>query len=166
MLDALKDVDDAYNSLQDSPTGIKTRSQGASKRRLEKFEREAMKQKTLLSKINRVLELLNKDHKNFSDLVNGERHYLVAEERLQECLLKMKEIKSEGQAPARHEAFNHKGTVTFENIMLEVKKSYFDRTDDCTNLLAYSDKRLIFIICSSKQVSGLSHKIRRQSCGN
>ena len=56
VFDALKDVNDAYSELdelKDASIEIETRSQGTSKRIIEKLELEVMKQEILMSKINK-----------------------------------------------------------------------------------------------------------------
>lgn len=121
-------------------------SSGYSKHeRIRKLEAEIYKAETLMMKINKVLEnLRHVEDRNLIDIVNIERHFLVASTRFQSALSELRKL-NEG-APLPHQPpYNRKGKLLVRDIMLEVKASYFQRAQPQKNeflmiLMKYEDK--------------------------
>lgn len=101
-------------------------------RKIKRLRLEAKKQEYLLTKINRVLEMAIIEDRNISDVINIERHYLVASMRLQAALSEHKRLTS-SEEPLHPRPFHHKGTCTVSEVMLEVKQRYFDRINSAPN---------------------------------
>ncbi|KAG5674461.1 hypothetical protein PVAND_004431 [Polypedilum vanderplanki] len=120
-------------SITSSNSSIITESGFSSHERIKKLEIEIFKEETLMVKINRILETVkNIDERNVAEIVNMERHYLVASNRLQSALAKLKNLKNQYE-PIHLPRFNRKGQLFVSCIMLEIKSSYFQRTTPTRN---------------------------------
>lgn len=94
-------------------------------KKMEKLKLEAMKQETLLAKINRVLEQVRTvDEDSVPLVINIERHYLVASNRLQAALTEFQRL-DDPNSPFNPNLPSRKGKCVISEIMLEVKPSYF-----------------------------------------
>jgi Cell division protein anillin len=113
--------------------------------KIRRLEEEIYKEETLMMKINRVLENVKKiDENNVEEVVNIERHYLVASTRFQAALTELRKLNEE--TGTLHPApYNRKGKLVVRDIMLEVKPSYFLRRNSGKNefllgMMKYEDK--------------------------
>lgn len=102
-------------------------------KKIEKIKKEMIKQEYLLSKINKVLERVNRIcEDNIAAIVNIERHYLVASNRLQSALAEIRRL-SDPSEDLHPRPFHLKGKCVVKEIMLEVKPSYFERSRQSQN---------------------------------
>lgn len=122
-----------------------TSSSYSRQERIHKLETEIYKEETLMLKINRVLEnMKNIDDKNLLEIVNIERHYLVASTRFQSALAEIRKL-NEGIELPHHPPFNRKGNLLIRDIIVEIKPSYFERPIPTKNefiliMMKYEDK--------------------------
>lgn len=116
--------DDASQSLLDLT--ITSQMNRLREKKLEKLKQELVKQEYLLAKISRVLEHVSVvNNKNINDVIIIERHYLVASTRFQSALKEIRRLESAD--PLHPRPFHRKGKCVLNDIILEVKQSYFDR---------------------------------------
>lgn len=113
--------------------------------RIRKLNSEIHKEETLMMKINRVLESIKTiDDRNLPDIINIERHYLVASTRFQSALSEVRKL-NEKVDISHLPPFHRKGRLYVRDIMLEVKSSYFQRPFGSKNefllaMMKYEDK--------------------------
>ncbi|XP_070492083.1 anillin-like [Chironomus tepperi] len=140
-------IDKHPSSKKDFDSPILTSSGYSREERIRKLEAEIIKEETLMMKINRVLEnLKNVDDRNLLDIINIERHYLVASTRFQSALSEIRKLNENIELP-HMPPYNRKGKLIIRDIMLEVKASYFQRPLPIRNeflliLMKYEDKVL------------------------
>lgn len=133
-------------SKTSSVSSIVTETDFYRNERIKKLEVEIYKEETLMMKINRVLESVKKvDDRNLVDIINIERHYLVASTRFQSALSELRKLKENKKPQHMSPNVNRKGKLFVREIMLEVKSSYFDREPGTRNefliaLMKYEDK--------------------------
>jgi len=138
-------IDKYPSSKKDFDSPILASSGYSREERIRKLEAEIYKEETLMMKINRVLEnLKNVDDRNLLDIINIERHYLVASTRFQSALSEIRKLNENIELP-HMPPFNRKGRLLIRDIMLEVKASYFQRPLPIKNeylliLMKYEDK--------------------------
>ncbi|KAG5682689.1 hypothetical protein PVAND_012024 [Polypedilum vanderplanki] len=132
-LENVRDSKRQSSSITSSNSSIITESGFSRHERIKKLELEIFKEETLMIKINRILNTVNNiDERNLAEIVNIERHYLVASSRLQSALAELKKLKDQNE-PIRLPPFNRKGQLFVRDIMLEIKSSYFQRTTPTRN---------------------------------
>lgn len=135
------------SSKKDFDSPILASSGYSREERIRKLDIEIYKEETLMMKINRVLEnLKNVDDRNLLDIINIERHYLVASTRFQSALSEIRKLNENIELP-HMPPYNRKGKLIVRDIMLEVKPSYFQRPLPIRNefllvLMKYEDKVL------------------------
>lgn len=96
-------------------------------KKIEWLKREASKQEFLLTKINRVLERIKKvSDDNVASVVNIERHYLVASNRLQSAMSEVQRLR-DPEERCNPSSFTQSGKCVISDVMLEVKTDYFER---------------------------------------
>ncbi|CAG9797188.1 unnamed protein product [Chironomus riparius] len=140
-------IDKYSSSKKDFDSPILASSGYSREERIRKLEAEIYKEETLMMKINRVLEnLKNVDDRNLLDVINIERHYLVASTRFQSALSEVRKLNENIELP-HMPPYNRKGKLIVRDIMLEVKASYFQRPLPIKNeylliLMKYEDKVL------------------------
>jgi hypothetical protein len=138
-------IDKYPSSKKDFDSPILASSGNSREERIRKLEAEIYKEETLMMKINRVLEnLKNVDDRNLLDIINIERHYLVASTRFQSALSEIRKLNENIELP-HMPPYNRKGRLLIRDIMLEVKASYFQRQLPIKNeflliLMKYEDK--------------------------
>lgn len=138
-------IDKYPSSKKDFESPILASSGYSREERIRKLEAEIYKEETLMMKINRVLEnLKNVDDRNLLDIINIERHYLVASTRFQSALSEIRKLNENIELP-HMPPYNRKGRLLIRDIMLEVKPSYFQRPLPIKNeylliLMKYEDK--------------------------
>lgn len=77
---------------------------------------EALKQEYLLAKIDRLIKQIEVvDDHNIAAVVNIERHYLVANKRLQAALTELDRLKDPAEPFLD---FSSKGKITIKDMML------------------------------------------------
>lgn len=96
VLDALTKIRDEYRSdaeakhqtfKVDFDQSMETQQESIKKWQISRLEIEIIKQESLLTKINKVLEkIILIDHENITLVINIERHYLVASKFVNFCL--------------------------------------------------------------------------------
>lgn len=135
------------SSKKDFDSPILASSGYSREERIRKLDIEIYKEETLMMKINRVLEnLKNVDDRNLLDIINIERHYLVASTRFQSALSEIRKLNENIELP-HMPPYNRKGKLIVRDIMLEIKSSYFQRPLPIRNefllvLMKYEDKVL------------------------
>jgi hypothetical protein len=115
--------------------------------KIRQLENEIFKEETLMMKINRVLENAKVyDEKNLDDVINIERHYLVASTRFQLALSELRKLNDNKVNLNLHTPpYNRKGALFIREITLEIRSSYFQKRTSLKNdylliLLKYEDK--------------------------
>ncbi|CAO1350914.1 unnamed protein product [Diamesa hyperborea] len=136
----------------DLDESMETQQESIKRWQISRLEMEIIKQESLLAKINQVLQkIIQIDHENITLVINIERHYLVAMNRLQCCLTEIKRL-SDSTIEIRKAPFNRNGRMVISRIMLEVKQRYFDRHDRTENEYVVCVLKYGNHICATKPI--------------